>query len=220
MKAQGYGHHLERVQWDAVVIDECHNLVNRSSQRNQLARTLAPNTDALILTSATPHNGKSESFAELIKLLDPTAIADPKNYTADDIKHLYVRRHKNSPAVEHEVGASWANRRPLEGVRVAATSAEEAVLHELHDVWMHPAAGQSPVSGEAQRLFPYTLLKAFLSSHRALAETISNRANTIAKKADPKRDIEAAALARLAALNDAIGDHTAGKLQGLSLIHI
>ena len=216
LKAQGYGHHLERVQWDAVVIDECHNLVNRSSQRNQLARTLAPNTDALILTSATPHNGKSESFAELIKLLDPTAIADSKQYTADDIKHLYVRRHKNSPAVEHEVGASWANRRPLEGVRVAATAAEEAVLHELHDVWMHPAAGQSPVSGEAQRLFPYTLLKAFLSSHRALAETISNRANTIAKKADPKRDIEAAALARLAELNDAIGDHTAGKLQGLA----
>ena len=55
LKAQGYGHHLERVQWDAVVIDECHNLVNRSSQRNQLARTLAPNTDALILTLSLIH---------------------------------------------------------------------------------------------------------------------------------------------------------------------
>ena len=106
----------------------------------------SPNTDALILTSATPHNGKSESFAELINLLDPTAIADPTNYSATDIEHLYVRRHKNSPAVEHEVGVDWANRRPLEGVQVPATPQEEAVFNELNDVWLHPPAGQSPAA--------------------------------------------------------------------------
>jgi ERCC4-related helicase len=213
-----YRHHLEQVQWDAVVIDECHNLVNRSSLRNQLARTLAPNTDALILTSATPHNGKPESFAELINLLDPTAIADPKDYTSDDIKHLYVRRHKNSPSVEHEVGAGWANRRALEGVRVTAGPAEEAVLQELHDVWMHPSAGGSPVSGEAQRLFPYTLLKAFLSSHEALAETIKNRMASIGRstKVDPKHAVELAALEQLGELNAKVDDMNSSKLRALS----
>ena len=64
-QAGRYRHQLENVTWDAVVIDEVHNLINSSSQRNTLARVLAPRTDALILASATPHNGKAESFAEL-----------------------------------------------------------------------------------------------------------------------------------------------------------
>ena len=66
--------HLRQHRWDAVVIDESHNLTNSETQNNRLARVLAPNTDALILASATPHNGKAESFAELIRLLEPTAV--------------------------------------------------------------------------------------------------------------------------------------------------
>ena len=46
-----YRHHLEGIHWDAVVIDECHNLVNKGTLNNQLARVLAPRTDALLLTS-------------------------------------------------------------------------------------------------------------------------------------------------------------------------
>ena len=71
-------HHLERVRWDVVWIDESHKLVNRGTYNNALAHVLAPNADALILTSATPHNGKPESFAELVSLLDPTAVPNPE----------------------------------------------------------------------------------------------------------------------------------------------
>jgi hypothetical protein len=98
-----YRHHLEGIHWDAVVIDECHNLVNRGTLNNQLARVLAPRTEALLLTSATPHNGDPESFAELIRLLDPTAIADPTSIESADIDHLYVRRHKQHDEVAAEV---------------------------------------------------------------------------------------------------------------------
>lgn len=51
-----------------MVIDESHNLTNAGTQNNELARVLAPNTEALILASATPHNGKEESFAEPLRL--------------------------------------------------------------------------------------------------------------------------------------------------------
>lgn len=74
LKSPRYREHLKKVQWDAVVIDESHNLTNTGTLNNELARTLAPKTDALILASATPHNGKQESFAELLRLLDPTVV--------------------------------------------------------------------------------------------------------------------------------------------------
>src|SRR6266568_3344665 len=105
-----YRHHLEGIRWDAVVIDECHNLVNRGTLNNQLARVLAPRTDALILTSATPHNGDRDSFYELARMLDPTAVPDPDAITAEAIEHLYVRRHKRHDEVRTELGTSWADR--------------------------------------------------------------------------------------------------------------
>ena len=74
LKSRQYLDHLRRQPWDAVVIDESHNVTNSETLNNQLARVLAPNTDALILASATPHNGKPESFAELVRLLEPTAV--------------------------------------------------------------------------------------------------------------------------------------------------
>lgn len=45
-----------------VVIDEIHNATNVGTQNNELARTLAPTTEALLLASATPHNGDPESL--------------------------------------------------------------------------------------------------------------------------------------------------------------
>jgi ERCC4-related helicase len=213
-----YRHHLEGIRWDAVVIDECHNLVNSATLNNQLARVLAPRTEALILTSATPHNGKPESFAELARMLDPTAVADPKHYEANDIAHLYVRRHKSSADVAAEVGAAWAERLPPVPVPVPATSAEETVFAELGDVWLYPEFGRKPpTSGAGARLFPYTLLKAFLSSAPALAETIENRRKSLAAAGldAPDRQAEDEALARLAALAAAVDDDASAKLAAL-----
>lgn len=170
-----YKAYLEKHHWDAVVIDECHNLVNRGTQNNELARTLARNSDALILSSATPHNGKPESFAELIGLLDPTAIADNRHYSASDIEHLYVRRHRGSPEVAAQIGDRWRERAQPQVRPVTPTPVERAVLAELDATWLHPASGVAPVTGKGRTLFPWTLFKGFLSSPAALLATIGNR---------------------------------------------
>ncbi|MEU9647541.1 helicase-related protein [Streptomyces sp. NPDC048110] len=193
-----YQHHLEQIRWDAVVIDESHNLINRGSLRNQLARTLAPRTDALILASATPHNGDAKSFAELIGLLDPVAIRDPESYRAADIEHLFIRRTKISPEVREQMKGQWADRGPSHSVHCPATPAEEKIFEELAAVWL-PGEGGTSVSSVP--LFPYTLLKSFLSSHAALRATVSARIKTLEKKDDPQGTAaELAALHRLAEL--------------------
>ena len=81
-----YRHHLENARWDIIVIDEAHNVAERgtSSLRSKLAKLLAGRSDTLIMLSATPHDGKAESFASLMNMLDPTAIANPKEYEYAD----------------------------------------------------------------------------------------------------------------------------------------
>ena len=211
-----YRHHLERVRWDVVWIDESHKLVNRGTLNNQLAQVLAPKADALVLTSATPHNGNPESFAELISLLDPTAVSDPDKATAADIAHLVVRRHKHSPDVEAAIGDRWAERAEPVPVAVAPRDAEEFVFAELSATWLNP--NQPPPCQD--RLFPYTLLKAGLSSPAALVETIANRlsrrrVDALDDPTIPMENAEVMALRRLSELaEDALEDGSA-KLDSL-----
>jgi superfamily II DNA or RNA helicase len=73
---------LEQIQqagkWDVIVFDEAHRLSRRqygmkldASQRFQLAANLRAHTDALILLSATPHQGMQDKFQALLELLHP-----------------------------------------------------------------------------------------------------------------------------------------------------
>ncbi|MGV9521569.1 SNF2-related protein [Streptomyces sp. WY228] len=223
-----YRHHLERIRWDAVVIDESHNLINPGSQRRALAEILAPRTDALLLASATPHNGDKRSFADLISLLDPAAIADRDHYDpAEDLGHLYIRRTKISPEVRDEMGTEWPDRGPTVSLHCAATEAEERVFAELAEHWIPTmaastefgTAAQDPVPVAVEPVFAYNLLKTFLSSHKALGETVTNRVASLQDRVrraeekgqlpDPAIATEQAALARLRQIVDGMGDGTA-----------
>lgn len=213
LKSDRYVQHLRNHRWDAVVIDESHNITNSSTQNNRLASVLAPQTDALILASATPHNGKAESFAELIRLLEPTAVRPDGTVIEDEVDRLVLRRHRHSPEVARFVGAAWAERKEPRNRLVPASPEEDAVAAELADVWLHPAAGKSPHS-KGSGLFPWTLAKAFLSSPAALEETIKERISRL----HPENHAEAQEiehLTRLRTLNAASLTKNSGKYGAL-----
>ena len=209
IKSDRYREQLKRVEWDAVVMDESHNLISRTSYNNQLARVLAPQSHAFILASATPHNGNDESFNELISLIDPTAIVDlKKRATPEELAGLFVRRHKMTPDVAAQIGDQWKEREEPIFLEASATAEEEAVFAELYATWVGLPEGQTaPVTGEGSGLFPVGLLKAFLSSHRALAATLDARIKQIDKETESgttksgkparNRSVEHAALMRL-----------------------
>ena len=58
--------------WHLVIIDEAHHVSGSSEDvaRHRLAVELAASTPHLLLLSATPHSGKSDSFARLLGLID------------------------------------------------------------------------------------------------------------------------------------------------------
>lgn len=158
---------LEQTRWDVIVVDECHNVANRGSQREALARLLAATCESLILTSATPHNGRPESFANLMRMLDPAAVADEKNFTREEVEHLFVRRFKKdiegqASFTEREVHVHETDASPAEAKALAALRASE--IHNLGR--KHHAVDP---------LFRWTLIKAFLSSPQACVETLQNR---------------------------------------------
>ena len=211
LKSRQYLDHLRRQTWDAIVIDESHNVTNSGTLNNDLAKVLAPSTDALILASATPHNGKAESFAELIRLLEPTAVSPSGEVIESEMRRLIIRRHRHSPEVASEVGADWAERKEPQNLLVPASDAENQVARELDAVWLHPTAGASPYSGSAATLFPWTLAKAFLSSPAALLESIKERIGRMSKPPTPAQQREIEALRRLEELANAADNSGSGK---------
>lgn len=209
LKSPKYRAQLEKVRWDAVVIDEIHNATNVGTQNNELARTLAPTTEALLLASATPHNGDPESFKEILRLLDPTAVLPNGEIDKDAVSRLLIRRHRHSDEVASVVGEQWAERKEPKNIPVEASAEENAVAGELEQTWIHPDnANANPAK---DRLFPWTLVKAFLSSPAALGETIDNRLKRIPESDTNQRQ----ALERLQALNAKVTRQNSNKYAAL-----
>ncbi len=178
-----YRHYLETAHWDVIVIDEAQNVAVRgtnSSLRSRLARLLASRSDSLIMLSATPHDGRARSFASLMNMLGPTAIADEDDYTKEEIDGLYIRRFKND--IENQLGNAIPERETTL-VRAAATPEEEAAYGIFSKLRF--GAGESHRGG--QRLFRTTLETALLSSPGACIRTIENRLRKIRRIRDSRR---------------------------------
>jgi ERCC4-related helicase len=173
-----YRHFLEQTKWDVVVIDEAHNVAGASvpekNKSYRLARLLARRAENLLLTTATPHNGKPETFGRLISLLQPAAIGDPdlKTYDAEEIKGYFLMRFKED--VRSQLAGHLPERQviPRPETTEAATEAEEQTYALLATMREQVKAQKGQRSNH---FMEYTLYKLFLSSPESCKKTLEKR---------------------------------------------
>ena len=162
-----------------IVIDEAQNVAERGdhqAQRSRLAKLLADRSDTMIMLSATPHDGRAKSFASLMNMLDPTAIADPQNYTPEDIKGLCIRRFKKD--VKDQVSGSFLERKiTLE--RCRASAQEEYAFDIFAEMQLEMDLGKTKGTGQ---LFKTSLEKSLFSSPAACIKSIEARLKKLYKK--------------------------------------
>jgi len=82
--------------WDLVIIDEAHRVGGSTSEvaRYKLGNALADAAPYLLLLSATPHQGKTDSFWRLVSLLDRQAFPDSSSVTRTRVAPYIVRTEK------------------------------------------------------------------------------------------------------------------------------
>lgn len=113
--------------WDLIIIDEAHRVAGSSGEvaRYKLGNLLAQASPYLLLLSATPHNGKTEPFLRLIRLLDADAFPNAKSIVREQVAPFLVRTEKREAIdnngnllfknrITHLVTISWDERNNLQ----------------------------------------------------------------------------------------------------------
>ena len=82
--------------WDLVVIDEAHRVAGSSGEvaRHKLGKLLAAASPYLLLLTATPHNGKTEPFLRLIRLVEEKAFPNENAVVKEQVAPYVIRTEK------------------------------------------------------------------------------------------------------------------------------
>jgi superfamily II DNA or RNA helicase len=187
--------------WDVIVVDEAHYLAESgtpsnpySTGRTRLGPLLRESSRALILLTATPHNGYRHSFRSLIELVAP---ADATLHGAIDAVQRRVGRsmiRRLKPQIVKTAGdgslqPAFPPRLPVGRIEVRGLSEDERHIFALVTEYCAKTITAATNSEEADLVsFAMQIVKKrMLSSRAALAQTVSNRLDALSshKVEDP-----------------------------------
>lgn len=97
--------------WDLIIIDEAHRVAGSSGEvaRYKLGYLLSQASPYLLLLSATPHNGKTEPFLRLVRLLDEDAFPNAKSIVKEQVAPYLIRTEKRE-AIDNNGNLLFKNR--------------------------------------------------------------------------------------------------------------
>jgi len=188
-RREGAFRELSSTKWDVVIVDEAHHLAGGRSEddvtdRHRLGQWLSDATDALLLLTATPHDGYDESFASLLGLLEPSLIMPDGTIRFERYRRHLVRRLKRH--IRNPDGSLKFLQRQVRPIPVRMTSPERAlhnaVMSQARELEDLASAIRRPMDAEAIRLVATILRKRAASSRAALAQTLQQRQENLAER--------------------------------------
>lgn len=97
--------------WDLIIIDEAHRVAGSTGEvaRYKLGYLLSQASPYLLLLSATPHNGKTEPFLRLVRLLDEDAFPNARSIVKEQVAPYLIRTEKRE-AIDNNGNLLFKNR--------------------------------------------------------------------------------------------------------------
>lgn len=200
---------LERRQWhnihvldaaaeagfDVVIFDEAHKLTKDMSgdetARYKAGKKLADITPILLLLSATPHQGDTSKFRNLLNLVDPYLFYKGCEMTPENVKKVTVRNNKRA-AVDFN-GNRLFKQRLTSLYEIERDLKEDEIEVQLYEaVTEYVSEFYNMASRTQNRTMMFLLLiyqRMVSSSSRAILKALTNRMNALM---GAKEDAEAA----------------------------
>jgi superfamily II DNA or RNA helicase len=187
-------HQVLEVSWDLVIVDEAHLAAkphqsgenqNVSMDRYDFVRELSSRTKHLLFLTATPHNGYTDSYASLLRMLDghlvSGSISEPRINRELAKENICQRRRKDVEKwfKEHSDEENpFPQRRQEETLIDLAFPEEDIVLKNLGNYGTTILDSAEGGSHKIQTTAKWTVMhlhKRALSSPASLRQSLKNR---------------------------------------------
>lgn len=191
--------------WDLVVVDEAHLAAKPHQQsdkhsvtmeRWKMVQDISAKTKHLLLLTATPHNGYTDSFASLIKMLDEKLVTEdgPSLRVNKNLAHRFVCQRSRKDIESWFEKQGFYNPFPKRDTREEIIPVNRdylSVLEKLNDYsreFLSLARSKKKIYTLSEWVVLH-LQKRALSSPAALRQSLQNRINEVRRRLE-HRDIE------------------------------
>lgn len=164
--------------WDLIIVDEAHRLAGASSEvaRYKLGQGLSAASPYLLLLSATPHQGKSDSFHRLMKFLDNMAFPDGDSISRESVTPYIIRTEKRKAIDSNSKPLFKPRRTQMVGVKWKDDHKLQRQLY--NEVSSYVRHGYNQALSENKRHVAFLLIlmqRLVVSSTRAIRSTLEKR---------------------------------------------
>jgi superfamily II DNA or RNA helicase len=195
LKKREVMHSALETRWDIIVVDEAHYLAESGSPKNpyqtarfRLGQRLRDACHALVLLTATPHNGYSHSFRSLLEMVEPTdaTFAGERVVVTRRVARNMIRRLKPQifKTADGKQVPAFQPREPVKQIAVTSLSnAEKSIFKKVSSYCARTA--RDAAGGDDAELVSFAMQiikKRMLSSRAALAQTVAHRLEALGSR--------------------------------------